>query len=77
MAKFRMNQKVHILSDRKVDGSKSVGVIVGVVKYSNNMFHITFKDYLRNLTNFEYFVAVDYGSRIETRRITEENLDTL
>lgn len=77
MAKFKMNQKVHILSDRKMDGSKSVGVIVGVVKYSNNMSHITFKDYLRNLTNFEYFVAVDYGSRIETRRITEENLDTL
>lgn len=77
MSKFKMNQKVHILSDHKADGSKSVGVIVGIVKCSEYLYHTSFKDYLKNLTNFEYFVATDYGSRIETRRIIESDLGNL
>lgn len=77
MAKFRMNQRVHITSIQKVDGSKAIGVIVGILKYSNNICHISFKDYLKNLSKHEYFVAIDYGARIETLRVIEEKLENV
>lgn len=67
-SKFRMGQKVKLPRYT----TPKIGVIVGIIKYSDAFAAMTFKSYLRSLDKTEYWVAYESnGNRIEREKFQE------
>lgn len=78
---FRMNQKVHIKSIKSSDGIPQMGVVIGIIKIKGNCYlsYDSFRQYLNNLSAFEYIVAYQRKSggfdRIFTETYQEKDLE--
>lgn len=79
MNKFRLKQKVKILSSKKIDGRYNYGTIIGVELQPDSYYlgYVNEREYLRRFTRAQYKVAyIDcYTNRAEVQSYQEKELD--
>lgn len=76
MAKFRLKQKVEVLSIKMQDGSIKSGYVIGIkaVEKGYTLYHSSMASYIKSLSNFEYLVSVEYIGKAETKWYSEDQL---
>jgi hypothetical protein len=74
--KFRLNQKVTILTGKYLDGHLDVGFVIGIEKYSEQTYVslMSAKHFLSLLNAFRYKVVFEQGARLQTSHVLENDL---